>query len=87
MSTSVLDYIFRELAISYLGRSDLAHVEQADLRPDGVGRGEVQGELPASGTDAAQAAAVAVKRIASRRLRAQQSLCLEWPNGRQCRDR
>jgi len=65
MSTSVLDYIFRELAISYLGRSDLAHVEQADLRPDGVGRGEVQGELPAAGTDAAQAAAVAVKRIAS----------------------
>jgi len=39
MSTSVLDYIFRELAISYLGRNDLAHVEQSDLRPDGVGRG------------------------------------------------
>jgi ribonucleoside-diphosphate reductase alpha chain len=65
MSTSVLDYIFRELAISYLGRSDLAHVEQADLRPDGVGRGEIQGELPAPGTEAAEAAAVAVKRIAS----------------------
>ena len=43
MSTSVLDYIFRELAISYLGRTDLAHVEQADLRPDGVGRGQVAG--------------------------------------------
>src|SRR5690554_1037246 len=28
MATSVLDYIFRELAISYLGRNDLAHVEQ-----------------------------------------------------------
>jgi len=65
MSTSVLDYIFRELAISYLGRSDLAHVEQSDLRPDSVGRGEVEGELPAPGTDAAQAAAVAVNRIAS----------------------
>ena len=65
MSTSVLDYIFRELAISYLGRNDLAHVEQADLRPDGVGRGEVQGELPGTGTDAAQAAAAAVSRIAS----------------------
>ncbi len=25
-ATSVLDYIFRELAVSYLGRSDLAHV-------------------------------------------------------------
>lgn len=65
MSTSVLDYIFRELAISYLGRNDLAHVEQADLQPDGVGRGEIQGELPNPGTDAAQAAAAAVSRIAS----------------------
>ena len=26
MSTSVIDYIFRELAVSYLGREDLAHV-------------------------------------------------------------
>ena len=25
-ATSILDYIFRELAISYLGRNDLAHV-------------------------------------------------------------
>jgi len=65
MSTSVLDYIFRELAISYLGRNDLSHVEQADLRPDGLGRGEVQGELPSPGTDAAEAAAAAVSRIAS----------------------
>src|SRR5262249_13336876 len=39
MSTSILDYIFRELAISYLGRSDLAHVEPADLMPDTVGKG------------------------------------------------
>jgi ribonucleoside-diphosphate reductase alpha chain len=41
MSTSILDYIFRELAISYLGRSDLAHVEPADLMPDTVGKGVV----------------------------------------------
>jgi ribonucleoside-diphosphate reductase alpha chain len=65
MSTSVLDYIFRELAISYLGRNDLAHVEQSDLRPDGVGRGQTEGELPAGGSDAAQQAAAAVSRIAS----------------------
>ena len=64
MSTSVLDYIFRELAISYLGRTDLAHVEQSDLRPDSVGRGQIEG-LPSPGTDAAEAAAVEVKRIAS----------------------
>jgi ribonucleoside-diphosphate reductase alpha chain len=34
MATSVLDYLFRELAISYLGRTDLAHVEPNDLRHD-----------------------------------------------------
>ena len=39
MATSIVDYLFRELAISYLGRNDLAHVEADDLRPDGVGRG------------------------------------------------
>ena len=59
MSTSVIDYIFRELAISYLGRSDLAHVQQSDLHPDSVGGGERQGELPDPGTSAAEAAAVA----------------------------
>ena len=37
MSTSLLDYMFRELAVSYLGRNDLAHVEPDDLRPDWVG--------------------------------------------------
>jgi ribonucleoside-diphosphate reductase alpha chain len=36
MSTSVIDYIFRELAITYLGRHDLAHVEPEDLRGDAV---------------------------------------------------
>jgi len=46
MSTSVLDYIFRELAISYLGRNDLAHVEPADMAPDAVGQGDGQGDLP-----------------------------------------
>ncbi|SEH62529.1 vitamin B12-dependent ribonucleotide reductase [Magnetospirillum fulvum] len=45
MSSSILDYIFRELAISYLGRNDLAHVEPADLTPDTVGRGAAEGQL------------------------------------------
>jgi ribonucleoside-diphosphate reductase alpha chain len=31
MATSVIDYIFRELAISYLGRHDLAHVSPEDF--------------------------------------------------------
>ncbi len=37
MSTSIIDYIFRELAISYLGRNDLAHVSEEDLRGDTLG--------------------------------------------------
>ncbi|MEM6466672.1 MAG: hypothetical protein AAF679_09230 [Pseudomonadota bacterium] len=37
MSTSVLDYIFRELAISYLGRNDLAHVEPDDFSVGTIG--------------------------------------------------
>src|SRR3546814_10208262 len=48
MATSVLDYIFRELAISYLGRNDLAHVEPADITPDSLGTGDGQGDLPGS---------------------------------------
>jgi ribonucleoside-diphosphate reductase alpha chain len=36
MTTSIIDYIFRELAISYLGRYDLAHVEAEDLRGDAL---------------------------------------------------
>jgi ribonucleoside-diphosphate reductase alpha chain len=47
MATSVLDYIFRELAVSYLGRNDLAHAEPGDLLPDSVGRGAQEGDLPA----------------------------------------
>ncbi|WP_439817984.1 vitamin B12-dependent ribonucleotide reductase [Zavarzinia sp. CC-PAN008] len=46
MSTSILDYIFRELAISYLGRSDLAHVEPDDLRHDALGDGIEESALP-----------------------------------------
>jgi ribonucleoside-diphosphate reductase alpha chain len=48
MATSIIDYIFRELAISYLGRSDLAHAEPHDLLPDTVGKGEAESSLPAS---------------------------------------
>jgi ribonucleoside-diphosphate reductase alpha chain len=48
MATSILDYIFRELAISYLDRNDLAHVEPADLMPDTVGKGIAESNLPES---------------------------------------
>ncbi|MFC3676923.1 vitamin B12-dependent ribonucleotide reductase [Ferrovibrio xuzhouensis] len=41
MSTSILDYVFRELAVSYLGRTDLAHVQPDDLRHDALGAKEI----------------------------------------------
>ena len=52
MSTSVIDYVFRELALSYLGRTDLVQVKPEDLRADVVGKpaqvpefdGEEEGE-------------------------------------------
>ena len=45
MSTSILDYTFRELAISYLDRHDLGHVSADDLEMDTTGTGEAQSEL------------------------------------------
>ncbi len=46
MATSIVDYVFRELAVSYLGRNDLAHVVPEDLHPDSLGDGEEEGALP-----------------------------------------
>ena len=45
-ATSILDYIFRELAVSYLARHDLAHVQPEDLGSTTIGRG-VEAEKPA----------------------------------------
>jgi ribonucleoside-diphosphate reductase alpha chain len=39
-ATSILDYIFRELGISYLGREDLASADPGELNADGLGRGK-----------------------------------------------
>ena len=36
MATSIIDYLFRELAINYLGREELAHVSEEDLRHDAM---------------------------------------------------
>ena len=44
-ATSILDYIFRELAVSYLDREDLAHVH-ADS-PTALSKGEGEGQRPA----------------------------------------
>jgi ribonucleoside-diphosphate reductase alpha chain len=42
-ATSILDYIFRELAVSYLDRTDLAHVKPSGASFDDLGRGEEEG--------------------------------------------
>ncbi len=53
MSTSILDYVFRELAVSYLGRTDLAHVEPDDIQFDSLGAGESENNPLAEADDAA----------------------------------
>ena len=45
-ATSIVDYIFRELAISYLGRNDLAHVAPEDIGSTVLGGGVAQDRLP-----------------------------------------
>ena len=52
MATSVIDYIFREVAISYLGRDDLAHAQPGDMLPDSIGTGAGEGDLPEQPADA-----------------------------------
>ena len=52
MASSVLDYIFRELAISYLDRNDLAHVDPANLTPDSLSDSEKEQKLKRDDGDA-----------------------------------
>ncbi len=42
-ATSIIDYVFRELAISYLGRNDLAHVD-TDFSNTSLGKGITEGK-------------------------------------------
>ncbi|SFK45010.1 vitamin B12-dependent ribonucleotide reductase [Methylocapsa palsarum] len=53
-ATSILDYMFRELAISYLGRNDLAHIDPSDIGHDVLGKGETQGRQPQGVAQGAQ---------------------------------
>ncbi|MEM7213169.1 MAG: vitamin B12-dependent ribonucleotide reductase, partial [Pseudomonadota bacterium] len=50
-ATSILDYIFRELAVSYLDRTDLAHVEPEGTRFDEIGGGVMEGDMNVAQTD------------------------------------
>jgi ribonucleoside-diphosphate reductase alpha chain len=64
MATSVIDYIFRELAITYLGREEFAHVSPEDLRHDAVGTSKGGGtEAAAGGSDETEDEPDRVRRI------------------------
>lgn len=45
-ATSILDYVFRELAVSYLSRFDLAHVDPNETGFDALGKGVEEGKEP-----------------------------------------
>jgi len=49
-ATSILDYIFRELAISYLGRNDLAHINPEESGIDAIGGGSDEHDTKSSAT-------------------------------------
>ncbi len=44
MSTSIIDYVFRDLGMRYLDRFDLVHIKPQDLRPDTVQNEEIAEE-------------------------------------------
>jgi ribonucleoside-diphosphate reductase alpha chain len=45
-ATSILDYVFRELAVSYMSRFDLAHVDPTESGFDALGKGVEEGKEP-----------------------------------------
>ncbi|MBC9876059.1 vitamin B12-dependent ribonucleotide reductase [Bradyrhizobium sp. INPA01-394B] len=45
-ATSILDYVFRELAVSYMSRFDLAHVDPNETGFDALGKGIEEGKEP-----------------------------------------
>jgi ribonucleoside-diphosphate reductase alpha chain len=45
-ATSILDYVFRELGVSYLDRTDLANLDPGELNADGLGKGVDEGPQP-----------------------------------------
>ncbi len=47
-ATSILDYIFRELAVSYIGRNDLAHIDPSEIGNMAMGSGEADGDTEMS---------------------------------------
>ena len=50
MATSIIDYVFRELAITYLDRDEVAHIGQADLSSTSTAEDEFEAAPYASAT-------------------------------------
>ncbi len=65
-STSILDYLFRELAVSYLGRDDLAHVDADEALADGLDSGSGDRPMARRSGSAADDAARFISRGFSR---------------------
>ncbi len=66
-ATSILDYIFRELAVSYLDRTDLAHVKPSGSSFDDLGRGHDEGvsNVESVDTEVAQSSIEMIRQISS----------------------
>ena len=66
-ATSILDYVFRELAVSYLDRTDLAHVKPEGATFDDLGRGEEEnlGNVSELSENAANKSLEVLKQISS----------------------
>jgi len=60
MSTSVIDYVFRDLAITYLGRDDLAQVSPEETRHDALGSGNQEGKTAKEPQEKAEVRSIAV---------------------------
>ncbi|WP_297511627.1 ribonucleotide reductase [uncultured Caulobacter sp.] len=62
-ATSILDYIFRELGVSYLGRDDLANGDSGQFNADGLGWGK---GAPDSDAEEAESDAVPASKFISK---------------------
>ena len=65
-ATSILDYVFRELAVSYLGRHDLAHVKPEDIGATAMGSGVEEGSKPTPGPEAVVSRGLVRGKVAER---------------------
>ena len=61
MATSIIDYVFRDLAVNYLGRDDLAHFGPVDLSAGSTAEDEREPDAVATLVAEAAEAAVAVE--------------------------